>query len=136
MQSDQFAKLWEEVNRRAHTRVVALLEGKGGDVLQTKNGEIAVQLGPIVEKVNSQLESRGINAFSSAASKASDKEIVLIKSVWLKKSQNATDLLQQLAIVLPILMLLCFGIAIGLSPTAGSRSCAARSGWRWAWRCC
>jgi hypothetical protein len=116
VQSDQFSALWKEVNRRAHTRVVALLEGKGGDALQTKNGEIAVQIGPIVEKVNGALESRGIDAFSNAASNASDKEIVLIKSIWLKKSQKATDLLQKLAIVLPILTLLCFGVAIWLSP--------------------
>jgi hypothetical protein len=29
VQSDQFATLWKETNRRAHTQIVALLEGKG-----------------------------------------------------------------------------------------------------------
>ena len=41
---------------------------------------------------------------------------MLIKSIWLKRSQNATNLLQALAVVLPILTVLCFGLAIWLSP--------------------
>ena len=66
--------------------------------------------------MNSALEEHGITAFSDRASAASDKQIVLIKSIWLKRSQNATNLLQDLAIVLPILTVLCFGLAIWLSP--------------------
>jgi hypothetical protein len=116
VQSEQFSTLWEEANRRAHTRVVALLEGKGGDVIHTHNGAIALQIGPIIEKVNSALQDRGVDAFSSAASKAADKEIVLVESSVLESGQNTTDLLQKLAVVLPILTLLCFGIAIWLSP--------------------
>jgi len=116
LQSDQFATLWKDANRRAHTQIVALLEAKGGSALQTKNGQITLDIGDIADKVNSALESHGINAFSSAASNASDKQIVLIDSIWLKRSQNATNLLQSLAIVLPILMILCFGVAIWLSP--------------------
>jgi hypothetical protein len=116
VQSDQFSTLWKEVNRRAHTRIVALLEGNGHGAIQTNNGEVAIQLGPIVDKVNSALENRGINAFSNAASNASDKEIVLIQSDTLKQAQGVTDLLQKLAIVLPVLTLLCFGVAIWLSP--------------------
>jgi len=116
VQSDQFATLWEEVNRRAHTRVLALLEGEGSDLIHTHNGVIAIQIGPIIEKVNSALEDRGIDAFSSAASKAADNEIVLVESSVLESGQNTTDLLQKLAIVLQVLTLLCFGIAIWLSP--------------------
>src|SRR5262249_11192160 len=67
VQSDQFATLWEQTNRRAHTEIVALLEGKGGKFLDTKNGEITIDLGPIAQKVNEQLQSHGINTFSDAA---------------------------------------------------------------------
>jgi len=116
VQSDQFATLWKEANRRAHVRLVALLEAKGGNLVGTKNGEITIDLGPIAEKVNSELESRGINAFSSAAASASDKQIVLIDSIWLKRSQNITNLLQKLAIILPILTFVLFAVAIWLSP--------------------
>src|SRR5262245_15044955 len=116
VQSDQFATLWEEANRRGHTRVVALLEGGGDKLLQTKNGEVTIDLGRIADQVNSELESRGVDAFSNAAAAASDTQIVLIDSIWLKRSQNATDLLQRLAIVLPIVTLFCFVVAIWLSP--------------------
>ena len=116
VQSDQFATLWKEANRRAHDQIVALLEGKGTETLQTKNGEVVLDIGPIAQKVNSALEDRGIHAFSTAAANASDNQVVLIRSVWLKRSQNATNLLQALAVVLPILTVLCFGLAIGLSP--------------------
>ena len=116
VQSDQFATLWEEVNRRAHTRVVALLEGKSGDVIHTHNGAIAIQIGPIIEKVDSALEDHGITAFSSAASKAADTEIVLVESKVLESRQHTTDLLQKLAITLSLFTLLCFGVAIWLSP--------------------
>ena len=115
VQSDQFATLWKEANRRAHTQVVALLEGKG-NTLQTSNGEIVLQVGQIADKVNAALEARGIDAFSGAASRASTEQIVLFKSIWLKRSQNATNLLQTLAVVLPLLTVLCFGLAIFLSP--------------------
>ena len=62
------------------------------------------------------MEKQGITAFSDKASAASDAQIVLIKSIWLKRGQNATNLLQALAVVLPILTVLCFAIAIWLSP--------------------
>jgi hypothetical protein len=116
VKSDQFATLWKEANRRAHARIVALLDGKGGKLLQTKNGDVTIDLGPIIDKVNGALESHGIHAFSNAASSSSDRQVVILQSVWLKRSQNITNLLQKLAIVLPILMLVCFGAAEWLSP--------------------
>jgi hypothetical protein len=116
VQSDQFAKLWEEANRRAHTKIVALLEAKGSKFVDTKNGEITVDLGPIAQTVNEQLQSHGINAFSDAAASASDKQLVLIDSSLLKSGQDITNLLQQLAFVLPVLTFSCFAAAIWLSP--------------------
>ena len=116
VQSDQFATLWKEANRRAHTQIVALLEGKKIRNVETKNGDVALDIGPIAQKVNSTLEEHGITAFSDRAAAASGQQVVLIQSIWLKRSQNATNLLQALAIVLPILTVLCFGLAIWLSP--------------------
>src|SRR5262249_25778675 len=98
VQSDQFATLWKETNRHAHEQIVALLEAKGSKFVDTKNGEITIDLAPIAQTVNEQLQSHGINAFSDAAASASDKQLVLIDSIWLKRSQNITNLLQQLAI--------------------------------------
>jgi hypothetical protein len=77
--------------------------------------------------VNSTLESHGVDAFSNAASEASDKEIVLVESSALEQGQKVTDLLQRLAIVLPILTLLCFAIAIAIWVSAHRRRTVLRS---------
>ena len=115
VQSEQFSELWERANRRAHTQVVALLEGKSSGRLGLDDGEITLDLGPIAAKVRSALEARGIDVFENTGSRG-DQRVVLVKSVWLERSQNATDLLQKLAVVLPLLTILCFGVAIALSP--------------------
>lgn len=112
--SSAFEKLWLTANRRAHTQVVALLQGKGTENVTTKNGQIVVDLGPVVTKVNQQLQKRGIDVFSGANSNV-DKKVVLVDSADLGKAQGAVDLLDNLAIVLPILTALLLAAAIALS---------------------
>jgi len=113
VQSDQFDKLWTEANARAHPQIVALLEGDEGKRISTKNGQIVLKLGPVAEKVQGVLEKAGIDVFSSSS--GSTPQIVLISSEDLKSAQGITDLLQKLAWVLPVLTILAFGVAIGLS---------------------
>src|SRR5262249_32565811 len=116
VQSDQVEKLWDEINRRAHTQVVALLKGETKrDSLTTKNGQVVGHLGPFVGRVQSARESRGIDVLSADTAKRVNKEIVLVDSSTLKSAQSLTDLLQTLAYVLPILTLLAFAGAIALS---------------------
>src|SRR5688572_28535181 len=42
VQSDQVETLWDTANRRAHTQVVALLEGDDEGTLTTSNGDVVV----------------------------------------------------------------------------------------------
>ena len=112
-QSDQFSTLWEQVNRRAHPQVVALLEGREGKRVSTKDGDVTITLGPIAEKVQGILEKAGIDVFSNNS--GGDPQITLFTSSELKSVQSITDLLQKAAYVLPILTILAFGIAIALS---------------------
>jgi hypothetical protein len=115
VQSEQFSDLWERANRRAHTRVVALLKGEDSGRLNVEDGQVTLELGPIAEKVNAALEKRGIDAFAKSE-RVQDNQIVLVDSVWLKRAQSWTDLLQKIAYVLPILTLLVFAVAVWLSP--------------------
>jgi hypothetical protein len=115
-QSSAFDKLWETANRRAHTQLVAVLEGKGTDTVATKNGQVVVNLGPVVDRVNQQLQKRGIDVFSKASTAAADKKIVLIDSTSLRKAQGLVDLLDNLAVVLPVVTALLLAAAIALSP--------------------
>lgn len=113
VQSDQFEKLWVDANRRAHPQVVALLKGEDGKRVSTKNGQVVLQLGRILTKVQGILEKAGIDAFSGNGSTSTG--IVLFTSSELKSAQSITDLLQTLAWILPVLTLLLFAAAIWLS---------------------
>jgi hypothetical protein len=114
LSSDRFATLWKRANRRAHDQVVAVLTGNSSHRITTSNGEVAVKLGPAVTKVRQKLTSLGITVFSGAGQRVSPR-IVLFQSEDLKSAQSSVDLLQKLAIVLPILTLLLYAAAIALS---------------------
>jgi hypothetical protein len=115
LSSDRFQAVWERANRRAHTQVVDVLTGNGSRTITTSNGEVAVNLGPVVERVRKRLDSLGIDVFSGAEAKRVSPRFVLFQSDDLKEAQTATDLLQKSAIVLPIVTLLLFAAAIVLS---------------------
>jgi hypothetical protein len=115
LSSDEFETLWERANRRAHDQVEAVLTGEGGRAISTRNGEVAVNLGPVVDRVRQRLSGLGIDAFSNSSGTRVSPRFVLFQSEELEKAQSAVDLLQKLAIALPILMLLLFAAAIALS---------------------
>lgn len=52
--SDTFDRLWVEVNRRAHTRVVAVLEGDTGN-LQIEGDNVEMNLVPVINQVLAQI---------------------------------------------------------------------------------
>jgi hypothetical protein len=110
VQSDEFETLWREMNRRAHGRVVALLQGEGNDTVSTKNGEITVSTGPIIDRVVSK-----ISLLENVDTSSLDTEVVLFKSEDLRKIQGATDLLDSIANFLPFILLALLAIAIALS---------------------
>src|SRR5262245_19790651 len=111
-ESDRFQNLWNNANRRAHGQVVAVLTGEGSDRVSTKNGEVVVRLGPIVETVKEQLSKLGINIFDSSSGTRVSNQLVLFKSEDLTKIQGAVSLLDDVAWVLPILMLVLLALAI------------------------
>jgi hypothetical protein len=52
--SDTFERLWVEINRRAHTRVVDVLEGDTANV-QIENGEVVMNLVPVLNGVLAEI---------------------------------------------------------------------------------
>ncbi len=110
VQSDEFEKLWRGMNERAHTRVIALLQGKGTDTVSTKNGEITVSTEPIIDKVKSR-----ISFLQNVDTSSLDTEVVLFKSEDLRTAQGAVDLLNDLANYLPFITLALLAVAIALS---------------------
>lgn len=115
LSSPRFEAVWERANRRAHDQVVDVLTGNGGKTITTKSGVVAVNLGPVVDRVRKRLDSLGIDVFSAADAKRISPRFVLFQSDDLEQAQSATDLLQKGAVVLPIVTLLLFAAAIALS---------------------
>ncbi|HEY6318755.1 MAG TPA: hypothetical protein VI462_12825, partial [Acidimicrobiia bacterium] len=107
VQSPKFAQLWENLNRRVHTRVVALLRGQGRFV--NNKGQVTIDISGIVDKVNGALQKVGVNGLSTAGH---NENIVLFSSSTLSSAQSAVRVLDDLAIALPILTALIFAGAI------------------------
>lgn len=117
METEQFQNLWNEINRRAHTQVVAVLTGEGGTRIATEDGQVVVRLGPIVEEVRERLENLGIDIFDqNGGGQRVSRQLVLFQSDELTKIQGAVDLLEDVAYWLPILLLVMLAIAIAISP--------------------
>jgi hypothetical protein len=113
--SDSFQKLWVEVNTRAHRQLVKVLTGKGGKVVQTKNGQVVVNLAPMLARVEQRLHDRGIDIFDRIPPTAIPSNFVLLDSKQLEQGQRGVRLLKTLAIALPLIVLALIAAAIGLS---------------------
>ncbi len=116
MESDRFQQLWDDANRLAHTQVVAVLTGEGGDRVSTKNGEVVVRLGPVVETVRKELSKLGVDVFSDSGGERVNNQLVLFQSEDLTKVQGGVSLLDDVALWLPILLVVLLAIAIAVSP--------------------
>ena len=113
VESSHFSTLWKTLNRRAHAQVVAVLRGQTKGVF-LKNGQVVLDLGPVVKTVTGQLDKLGISGLQEKASGINNR-LVLFSSNDLKKAQLGVRLLDDLAVVLPILTGLAFVGGIALS---------------------
>jgi hypothetical protein len=58
LSSDQFAERWANINRFAHTQIIAVLRGEGGAVLATDNGTVTLNLLPVINEILARVEER------------------------------------------------------------------------------
>jgi hypothetical protein len=92
-----------------------VLKGEGNDTLQTKNGEVVLQLQPMVDALKAELNDRGISFFDDVELPKNRSSITIFASEDLKTAQGAVSALDTLAWVLPVLLIVVFGAAIALS---------------------
>jgi hypothetical protein len=105
--SDNFQRLWEEANRRAHSRIVALLTTGQSKRLLLEGDTVYLDLGAVVDRVRQGLQERGLDRLAAAIPSTVDGRVALLKSEGLVKARKGVDLIESLTIVLPILALLC-----------------------------
>jgi len=106
LETPQAQALWEEANRRAHQNLIAVLNGEDVRRFQTENGEVVLDLGPLVERLSTRF---GFEAPPDAG------KITILKSSLLKNAQRALKVIKVASVFLLVLVLFLYGLAIYLA---------------------
>lgn len=102
--------LWSEANRRAHEALLRVLDG-GGKNVSTENGDVVLNLRPLVEEVGER-----VGASELGAKLPEDAgRITILHSDELATAQKVVKLIRRLPIVLTLLALVLFGLAVFLA---------------------
>src|SRR5215218_7596138 len=102
-------RLWEEANRRAHTRFIDVIEG-GGDVVSTEGGDVTLDLKALLGQTADRV---GVGGRAEARIPADAAQITVMKSDNLELAQDGVRVLRASAIV--ILMLGLYALAVFLA---------------------
>jgi hypothetical protein len=113
LESPHTQALWSEANRRAHEALLRVLNG-GGDNVSTENGDVVLNLRPLVDQVGERVGASELGAKLPADA----GRITILHSDELSTAQKIVKLVRRLPIVLTLLALVLFGLAVFL---AGSR---------------
>lgn len=105
--SDRFQTLWVEANRRAHTRLVELLTTGRSNRLALDDETLYLDLSPVVDRVKTALDERGLSRIAAAIPPTVDGRVELVQSSAFADARSGVRALKASAIVLPILALLC-----------------------------
>ncbi|NUP47496.1 MAG: hypothetical protein HOW97_09305 [Catenulispora sp.] len=96
LSSSWFAAFWDDANRAAHSSVNKLLTGQGGGALKLQDGAVAVDLGPLVDRVKAQLVADGITVAGKIPEVHTSFTIMQAKNInqyrtWFRLLQIAGD---------------------------------------------
>jgi hypothetical protein len=108
--SPRAAQLWAQANRSLHTQMVKVLSGQSGSALTVVNGQAVLNLGPLIDQVKANLAAEGLTVVSKIPHV--NPTYPLFPSSYLTRAQSGYQLLTILKIVLPIAVLILFGIGI------------------------
>jgi hypothetical protein len=111
--SDQFSKAWKQILRVTHQQMVKTLTG-GGPRIQTKNGQITLDLTDLRNRVVGKLQSTGLNVFDKLPA---NKQVVITiaDSPKLAKIQNFVNILKTTAWLLPLIAIALFALSVALA---------------------
>jgi hypothetical protein len=108
--SSAMATAWVQVNTVAHQALVKVLSGQGGGAVSIKNGQIVLNLGPLIVVAKDDLVSHGFKLASSIPPVS--PTIALFQAKDLQKAQTYYRLVKAARIVLIILTLLLLGAGV------------------------
>ncbi len=105
--SSQVQRLWEELNRRAHTLLVDLLEEKDTRALQAEGGDVVLNLQPLLERVRARV---GIDT----PLRPDAGRITIMRSDQLEAAQTAVKVIRVLSVLLGLVVVALFALGIWL----------------------
>jgi hypothetical protein len=108
--SQAMATAWVQVNTVAHQAVVKVLSGQGGGAISTSNGQIVLNLGPLISVAKQDLLARGFSLASNIPPVS--PTFALFQAKDLGQAQAGYRLIKTLKIVLPILVVLLLGAGV------------------------
>jgi hypothetical protein len=108
----QAQELWERVNRRAHTALVNVLEGKDAGPVSTANGDVVLDLRPLIQRVAERL---GVGERLKERAPPDSGEIVLLKSNQLDAAQKGVRVLNALSSWLSLAVVALLALAVYLA---------------------
>lgn len=118
--SDQFQKLWDGVNRRAHNQLVALLTDepkKAHGAVSIDKGQVSLDLGSVIKKVQAKLVDAGLTFLENVHVPPVSRTIAIINTEGLSEARTYLGILDTLAWVLPVLGVLALIGAAVVVPT-------------------
>jgi hypothetical protein len=104
-------ELWREANRRAHEALINLVEG-GSSRLQTTNGDVVLDLRPLIEQLGAQL---GLGARFQERLGPDAGRIVILHSDQLSAAQTGVKIIRALSVFLAIAVVALFALAVYLA---------------------
>jgi hypothetical protein len=105
-------QIWENANRRAHTALVRVLEGKSAGRVSTSNGDVVLDLTPLLDRISARI---GIVGKARANAPPDAGKIVLLRSDQLDAAQKAVQALRVLSVFLLIAVLAMYVLAVYLA---------------------
>lgn len=111
--SPAFAALWRDANRVAHRSLDKGLTGKGGGAVVLKDHQVAVDVGPIVERAKDELVKAGFSRAASIPQVHTD--FVVFASDELAEVRTYTRILQIIGSWLPVVTVLIAAAAVLLA---------------------
>jgi hypothetical protein len=105
--SDQFSRLWEELNRASHKLVVAAVTGREGGALGIEAGTITLDSGVLADTLKTRLTDAGLGLAERIPVESLDKEFVVYESPVLAQMTTVFDGITRTAFLIPL-----FGLAL------------------------
>ncbi len=118
-------KLWIDSNALTHQRLIAVLENKTRDGIDTGNGEVTIDLGALLASIGPQL---GLPAAAVAQIPPNTGQITVMRSDQLGIAQKAVKAVKSVSVWVFILVMVMFAAALYLA--VGERRRTLRNiGW-------